>query len=352
MEKRQKPVRILIVDDSATIRTVLARALSAGGQIEVVGTARDGIDACEQVARLHPDVVTLDVEMPRMDGLAALRQIMATAPVPVIMVSSLTKTGADMTLRALELGAVDFVAKPLHAGVPAIHDILDELNEKILAVAGRRLRRLSEPERRAPARASGGWLRRAVVIGASTGGPKALMSVLTALPGDLDAPVFVVQHMPPGFTRTLAERIEQLSPLRVEEARPGSRAERRKVFVAPGGFHMLLSANGEIRLEQSAPECGVRPSVNVTMESVTAAWGSATLGVILTGMGNDGTRGARIIRAAGGQVLAEHESTCAVYGMPKSVIDAGLADAIAPLQDMAGAIVDHCRTGSRMERSA
>lgn len=349
------PIRVLIVDDSATMRAVLARKMEDAPDIQVVGRAMDGIDALEQVARLQPDVITLDMEMPRLDGLQTLERLMAEHPTPVVMVSSLTRKGAEATLRALDLGAVDFIEKPTVGGVVAAH-MVEGLVEKVRAAASARVRALpaqatqatpapravSTPRPLRPA-AHGGWERTIVMIGSSTGGPQALRQVVPMLPGDLGVPVVIVQHMPEGFTTLLANRLNALSEIEVAEARPGDRLTEGKALMAPGGKHLLFDASGVVSLGDGPQECGVRPAVNVTMESVLGVRGWNVLGVVLTGMGNDGTRGAGLIRATGGDVIAESEETALIYGMPRSVVQAGHATQVLPLPRIADAIVAHCR---------
>ena len=352
-EHNERRVRVLVVDDSATVRSVLTRRIEAGGAMEVVGTAADGLEALERIAELRPDIVTLDVEMPRLDGLATLARIMRECPIRVVMVSSVTREGADATIRALELGAIDFVEKPTYGGVSAPHAMGDELLDKLRGAAAARLpssrpRAAPSPATPGPgARSSARWLPRKVVIGASTGGPQALREVLTALPSDLGVPVAVVQHMPGGFTRSLAARLNEQSALRVEEASPGARMEAGKVLIARGGFHMTIDKRGVIDLNEDAPECGVRPAVNVTLESAVQAFGSDTLAVVLTGMGTDGTRGAGLIHAAGGEVIAESEETAVVWGMPGSVVGAGFADHVVPLHRVAERLVRSSRAPLR-----
>lgn len=356
------PIRVLIVDDSAYMRFTLGKALSAHPGLEVVGAAHDGQEALELIPKLQPDVITLDVEMPRLDGLSTLRQIMARWPRPVIMLSSLTTEGARETILALTWGAVDFVAKPAtKANVAAI---MDEVIAKIQAAAQARVRaRPPALTSFAPSPLStdgsqpgsgegvGGRGRReskstrplrlrdrVVVIGASTGGPGALHTVIPDLPADLPAAVLIVQHMPVGFTRSLAERLDSVSALAIKEAAPGDALEVGRALLAPGGFHMTVDENGRIALNQNPAVHGVRPAVDVTMASVAQRYGAATIGVVLTGMGRDGTNGALLIRSAGGQVIAEDESTCVVWGMPRSVVEAGAADVVVPLPQMATAI--------------
>jgi len=299
-----KPIRVLIVDDSAYMRFTLGKALSAHPGLEVVGAARDGQEALELLPKLQPDVVTLDVEMPRLDGLSTLRQIMARWPRPVIMLSSLTTEGARETILALTWGAVDFVAKPAtKANVAAI---MDEVIAKIQAAAQARVRARPQPLTPPPLpQSSGGGMTegrgegkstrplrmrdRVVVIGASTGGPGALHTVIPGLPADLPAAVLIVQHMPVGFTRSLAERLDSVSALAIKEAAPGDALEVGRALLAPGGFHMTVDENGRIALNQNPAVHGVRPAVDVTMASVAQRYGAATIGVVLTGMGRDGT---------------------------------------------------------------
>jgi two-component system chemotaxis response regulator CheB len=325
---------------------VICRELRADPAIDVVGFARDGIEALEKITELKPDVVTLDIEMPRLNGLQTLERLMVQSPTKVIMVSSLTKAGADATLDALDLGALDFVAKPSSMGSMGLMTVVEELIEKIKHAARSRVvprPKATRTAHTAPGAPGARWRRGAVVIGSSTGGPQALRAVIEQLPADLGVPVLVVQHMPPGFTRALAERLDKLCAIHVEEARPGTRIAAGKVVLAPGGFHMKLRMNGEVELTQEPTECGVRPAVNVTMESVVGLYAGDTLGVVLTGMGHDGTRGGRLIKAAGGRMIAEAESTCVVYGMPRSIVEAGLSDQIVPLGDVGAAIVEMCR---------
>ena len=303
-----KQLRVLVVDDSPTVRAVLARKLDESPQINVVGRAADGVEALELARTLEPDVVTLDVEMPHMDSLRALEELMRERPTRVVMVSSLTKAGAEATLRALELGAVDFIEKPVFGGVAAPHRIADDLIDKVLAASGARLR-APVRERSASARAptaprasarAAGWLDRWVVIGTSTGGPRALQQLLGDLPEDFGVPVVVVQHMPPHFTRSLAERLDSQCAVAVQEARPGSRLAPGLVLLAPGGFHMRVDAAGVCSLNEEETECGVRPAVNVTVEAVAAVRGKRTVAAVLTGMGSDGTRGASWCTKPGG----------------------------------------------------
>lgn len=345
------PIRVLIVDDSAFMRFTIAKHLAETPDLMVVGAARDGEEALAMIPQLQPDVVTLDVEMPRMDGLVTLREIMASYPRPVIMLSHMTKEGAHETVQALTWGAIDFVAKPdAQANVGAI---MEEVTAKIRRAAQARVRAFPKPRpgtSELSSRSSKkvrpfGPKDKVVVIGASTGGPRALTTLMAQLPAELPAALLIVQHMPPGFTRSLAERLDGLSSLAVREAAAGDRLQAGGGLVAPGGYHMTLDEDFHVVLNQSPPVLGVRPSVDVTMASVALRCGPAAIGVILTGMGHDGTSGATLIRNAGGAVLVEDESSCVVWGMPRSVVEAGVAHAVLPLAELAPAIVRAVRTG-------
>jgi two-component system, chemotaxis family, protein-glutamate methylesterase/glutaminase len=335
-------IRVLIVDDSAFVRKALSRMLGSAADIEVVGTAVDGQDGVEKVLELRPDVVTLDVKMPRLDGLEALRRIMAECPTAVLLLSSLTGEGADVTLRGLDLGALDFVDKSSVEGHMNLLALADELIEKV--------RGLAKAQRRVPVPAPSTQLplpefarERAdlVVIGTSTGGPAALQTVIPALPADLRVPVLVVQHMPIGFTRSLAERLDQRSDLMVREARDGEPLAAGRVLIAPAGRHLKIHrVQGEARvlLDYEPLDALHRPSVDVLMQSAARTYGAAVLGVVLTGMGADGMEGLRSIRAAGGRTLAESEDTCVIYGMPKAAIEAGVVHRVAALDRIADEI--------------
>jgi two-component system, chemotaxis family, protein-glutamate methylesterase/glutaminase len=344
-------IRVLIVDDSAFARMAIARELKITGGIEVIDFARNGMDALAKIKQLKPDVVTLDVEMPEMDGLETLKRIMAECPTPVVMLSSLTGSGTEATLKALEIGAVDFFLKNTLANPIGNEGAADTLKNKIIMASKiKAVRQLPEVE---PQPDPGRPVKKdlefrpaelIVVIGSSTGGPKTLYQVVPNLPADIPAAVLIVQHMPPGFTYSLANRLNQLSNIRVKEAAPGDAIYQGMAYVARGGNHMVIDNNGKLELTQTATVCGVRPSVNVTMESVVEHYGSAVLGVVLTGMGTDGTVGAQRIKSAGGKILVQDESTCVVYGMPKSIVDSGYADAILPISRMTDSIVETLKT--------
>lgn len=337
------PIRVLIVDDSVFICHNLANHLEDDPDIKVVGKAHNGIEALAQIGALKPDVVILDVEMPRMDGLTTLKHIMKECPTPVIMFSVLTKRSARTTVQALMRGAVDFVPKP--DAQANIYTVIDQLNAKIKAAASASLATLPEVETTpvvAPAKLGPQLFQKGdalIVIGASAGGPRALQLILSELPANLPAAVAIVQHMPTGFTQSLAQRLNENCRLRVQEAAPGDRLARGLVLLAPGDFHLIFTETGQVKLDQGPRRHYVRPAADVTMESAAKLYGSAVIGVILTGMGKDGTEGAGYIKAAGGKVIAEHESTSIVYGMPESVVAAGLADRVAPLPEIAGTLL-------------
>ncbi len=351
-------IKVLVVDDSGFARSVICQELETDPEIEVVGSAKDGIDAIEKVKRLRPEVVTLDIVMPEMDGLTALEHIMRECPTPVVMLSALTTSSAEVTVRALELGAVDFFLKPSVLSPLGDARSKGELITKIKMAARTTVSKGPVPPHTTTqtitaARKTHGGKRpnHVVVIGSSTGGPRALMQVIPNLPADIDAAVLVVQHMPSLFTRSLAERLEVLSELSVTEAQDGDEIQRCRVLVAPGDHHMVVS-DGHIQLHRGPPVLGVRPCIDVTMESVARTFGSRSLGVVLTGMGTDGTRGAALIKAAGGKIIVEDESTCVVNGMPLSVIRAGYADYIVPIHDVAAKIADVCQEKVPMQKTA
>jgi two-component system chemotaxis response regulator CheB len=366
-----KPIRVLVVDDSIFVRRAISRMLSKAGDIEVAGTATDGREALEKIRELKPDIVTLDVKMSGMDGLAALERIMAERPTPVLMVSSYTREGAEITLRALNLGAVDFIDKNRVESAMDISQLTGELLEKIRVISGvdmakvrlgvidRTKSEVPPPSPAAEAEGSPATSRpvpparapvpappRAaaldvVAIGTSTGGPPSLHTILPSLPADFPAGVVVVQHMPPGFTRSLAERLDAHCAMTVSEAVRGDMVLPGRILIAPAGLHLRLlrTAGGYQVLLDSRPVTPHRPSADIMMESVARACGARCLGVILTGMGEDGTVGMRAIRQAGGRTLAESEETSLVYGMPRAAVQAGVVDRIVPLYSMAEAIL-------------
>lgn len=341
----RRPIRVLVVDDSAFARLIISRLIDAEPDMEVVGFAGNGAEALPRVHELKPDVITLDVEMPVMDGVEALKRIMAERPTPVVMLSSLTGAGAKITLECLAIGAIDFVTKTTSAN-PVGGEGGGDLREKIRAsayakvAAGSTLREAPPRRFRPPANATPGRVNKLVVIGSSTGGPKALTYVLPTLPLATDTAYLIVQHMPPGFTGPLAERLDRISAVRVKEAEEGDRIQAGLALLAPGGLHMEVQRDGTVSLNDSPTIHGVRPAIDVTMVSAVGAFAHRAHAVILTGMGRDGLEGCRQVKLAGGVIVAEDEASCVVYGMPKVVIDAGLADRVALVDDVGSALGD------------
>ena len=334
------PIRVLIVDDSATIRSLLTATLSADTELKVVAVAVNGQAAVEMVAATPPDIVLLDVEMPVLDGISALRQIRRLQPrLPVIMFSSLTERGAKSTLDALLAGANDYAAKPAGLDPAAVAAVIrDDLVAKIKALVPRG-QRLDRPATVAPSvirrpAASAAGPVRAVVIGVSTGGPSALAEVLPALAGEAKVPVLIVQHMPAFFTTQLAERLTKTCGRDVREATDGSPLRGGEILLAPGGRHLAVAGDAaapRVRLTDDPPEQSCRPAADVLFRTAAKVWGDGVLGVVLTGMGRDGLAGARAIVEAGGTVIAQDEFSSVVWGMPGEVAKAGLADAVLPL---------------------
>ena len=336
-----------MVDDSALVRRLIQTALIEATDIEVVGTARDGLDAIEKVDELLPDVVTLDVEMPRLDGLGALAEIRHRHPrLPVIMFSTLTERGAAATLEALSQGASDYVCKPSNTGSVAegLASVRDQLVPRIRALVG--MRRLAPTARsarpretpavRRPAARRAGPVE-ALLIGCSTGGPDALAQLLAQLPAAFGVPVLVVQHMPPVFTTMLAQRLDRISPLAVREAAAGDVPRAGEVLIAPGDWHLKVQSRAgriQVVLDQGPQENFCRPSVDVLFRSAAAAYGGRCVATILTGMGQDGLGGVRLLTEAGACAYVQDEASSVVWGMPGAVAHAGLADEIVPLDQL------------------
>jgi two-component system chemotaxis response regulator CheB len=357
-------IRILVVDDAVVIRRLVADEFNKDPALEVVGTAANGRIALAKMTQVNPDVVILDVEMPEMDGLATLAEIRKTHPrLPVIMFSALTVRGAEATFEALARGATDYFPKPVDAGGPeaALEVIRQQLIPEIKALCARTHGPPPTQDRPAPAaRMPAGVVtpRRAgartgqievVAIGASTGGPNALTEVFSRLPADFPAAIVIAQHMPPVFTRLLAERLSAKFPLRVQEGASGSVLQPGHAWIAPGDHHMIVVREGtqvRLLLHQDPPENSCRPAVDVLLRSVARTFGANSLTVILTGMGQDGLRGCEAVREAGGQILAQDEATSVVWGMPGYVARAGLADQVLPLPQIGDEILRRVRSGS------
>lgn len=366
-------VKVLIVDDSAFVRRSLTTLLEADKDIQVVGTASNGEDAVVKARELDPDVITLDVEMPRMNGLAALERIMSENPCPVIMVSSLTDEGADTTLKALELGALDFMPKLTSGSLPDVKRLEAELAGKIKALARRKaiMRLMFSRKKAAASRPLSGTARsgltghardhapaapgkyteadyrrpfEVVSIGVSTGGPPAVQKILAELPANFPVPILIAQHMPAAFTGPFAARLNAQCAITVKEADPVERVRAGTVYICPGGRHLRLENRGGslmAAVTEEPKEALYKPSANVLMETTGIAAGRKALGVTLTGMGNDGVEGTRVLKEKGGWAIAQNEASCVVYGMPKAVVDAGLADEIVDIADMAQIILAH-----------
>jgi two-component system chemotaxis response regulator CheB len=339
---------VLVVDDSAFMRRLVSEMLATSGEFRVIGTARNGIDALKQIHALDPDIVTLDIEMPELDGLQALGYIMSEAPRPVVMLSALdSPNGGELTIRALELGAVDFVHKPTGPARDTVELLGARLLDALRAASCVNLRGVSMlarpslvPRASGPAQPAAATC--AVAIAASTGGPRALAELIPKLPAGLAAAVLVVQHMPAGFTLSLASRLDAMSPLAVAEARHGERIEHGRVYVAPGGMHMRVTdvtGSPVIALDQSAPIWGVRPSADPLFRSAAQRFGASLIGVVLTGMGRDGAEGLRAIRDRGGYAVVQDRATSIVYGMPQAALTTAGADRTLPLEDIAAEIV-------------
>ncbi len=342
-------IRVLIVDDSALMRQLLSELLSTDPGIVVVGTAADPFQARERIKALNPDVITLDVEMPRMDGLAFLRKIMALRPMPVVMVSSLTQQGADITLEALDAGAVDVVAKPVSDLARGIKAQTDEIRAKVKSAASARVRAKATNRPAGPAapvvfRST----ETIVLVGASTGGVEAIRIIVERLPANGPA-MLITQHMPPNFTASFARRLNDLAAPAVLEAGDGDRILPGHVYIAPGGMHLEMARNGAnyvCRLTTAPPVNGHKPSVDVLFESAARWAGANAVGVILTGMGRDGARGMLAMRQAGAATLAQDEASCVVYGMPRAAVEAGAAAEEVPLDRIAGRLGDLCSSGA------
>lgn len=322
-----RPVRVVVVDDSALMRQMLASVLDSDSGIKVVGTAPDALSARQMIKDLNPDVVTLDVEMPGMDGLTFLNKIMTLRPMPVIMVSSLTQKGAKTTLKALECGAIDFVAKPAGKAQTGIKELRTTLVAKVKAAANANVTATKQSQSELPLSPTIGDRSdiRLIAIGASTGGVVAVQSLLTALPSDCPA-VLITQHMPPAFTKSFAARLNQNSALTVTEATDGQLIQSGHAYVAPGDSHLEVYTNQHgmvCRLRDAPPVSGHRPSVDVLFQSVAKQVGQYALGAILTGMGRDGADGLLSMRQAGSMTLGQSESSCVVYGMPKAAKEIG-----------------------------
>ena len=351
-------IRVLVTDDSAFMRQVVTRTLESDARFEVVGAAGSGAEAIEQCRKLRPDVVTMDFNMPGMNGAEATRAILAERAVPVVMLSAHTQQGAKETLQALAAGAVDFVTKPSGEVSATLGEAKAELIEKLIAASGANLAlltpaapsaprivekaTLAEPEARSSPRSSRRMLvagqHRLVVVASSTGGPQALLRIVPQLRLGGRASLIVVQHMPDGFTGALAEQLTEAAGFAVHEAQAGDLAAPGSAWVAPGGMHLLLDRTGHAQLRADPPVHGVRPAADPTLVSAAQSFGARTIGVVLTGMGRDGAKGLAAVKASGGTTLAQDKATSLVYGMPKAAVELGVVDTVSPLDRIAAVI--------------
>jgi two-component system, chemotaxis family, protein-glutamate methylesterase/glutaminase len=355
--------KVVVVDDSALVRSILTEIINRQSDMECIGAAADPLVAREMIRNLNPDVITLDVEMPKMDGLDFLQRLMRLRPMPVVMVSTLTERGAEVTLKALELGAIDFVAKPKIGVADGIRQLADDITDKIRIASKAHIRRAPAP---APAATGGATAAPAkpvtmaslgrmstekiIFIGASTGGTEATKDVLINLPADCPA-VVITQHMPPGFTKSYAARLDGLCRIRVKEAQDGERILPGHGYIAPGGFHLSVERSGAnyiARVQDGEPVNRHKPSVEVLFHSAARVVGPNALGVMLTGMGADGAKAMKVMKDAGSYNFVQDEATCVVFGMPREAIAAGAADEVLPLQQIAQRLIERLRSTSGM----
>ncbi|MBS7528418.1 chemotaxis response regulator protein-glutamate methylesterase [Fusibacter paucivorans] len=346
-------IKVLVVDDSAFMRKVISDMVLSDPMMEVVATAKNGQDALQKISTYHPDVVTLDIEMPVMDGLSALKEIMNNSPLPVIMLSSLTKKGADETLKALDLGAIDFITKPSSLIKVSTPEVRDELLGKIRAASKVKItqpmKRHTIAERpvtqhlKSTASPKGSThFKKLIAIGTSTGGPRALQEVVPLFPKDIDAGIVMVQHMPPGFTKSLAERLDGMSQIHVKEAEDGDIIRAGCAYLAPGDSHLKVykqAGQYVIKLDNGERVSGHKPSVDAMMYSIAELNERNIIGVIMTGMGADGANGLKAVKANKAYVIAQDEASCVVFGMPKSTIKLGVVDKVASLSNITNEII-------------
>lgn len=345
-------IKVLIVDDSALIRKIIADILEEDREIEVIGTAKNGIEALEKISVFKPDLITLDIEMPIMDGISTLKEIVEKHQIPVIMLSSLTVKGADLTLKALDIGAVDFVTKPKNVFSIGSSAEKKKLIEKVKMASKVKINQnilpsrsidVLEKRRIMSLKYTNDPYDNIVVIGTSTGGPRALQKIIPKLPYDINASIVVVQHMPAGFTKSLAKRLDLMSQIKVKESEDNEKLKRGHCYIAPGDFHMEVEQTKEgliIELNQNPRISGLRPSADILMESVSKLHGINKVGVILTGMGSDGAKGISKVKKNGGYTMAQSEESCVVFGMPKSAINTGNIDSIVSLSDIRDVIIE------------
>ncbi|MCK4259533.1 MAG: chemotaxis response regulator protein-glutamate methylesterase [Halanaerobiales bacterium] len=344
----QNPIKVLVTDDSAFMRQVISDLVNSNPRLQVIATARNGENALELIKKLNPDVITLDVEMPKLNGFETLKKIMSESPKPVVMISHLTQEGATTTFNCLDAGAMDFIPKPSGSISLDFAKVAQDLSEKLiiayenfrpsilsLSTSRRKRSKISIPT----STFSEGKKDMVVALGTSSGGPRALKEVIPMLPANFPAGMIVVQHMPPGFTKSLADRLNSESKIRVKEAEEGDRIEPGLALIAPGNYHLEIEKGGIVRLNQKPSLWGVRPCVDYMMQTIAPLYKDQVIGVILTGMGRDGADGMAAIKQHGGQTIVQDKETCLVYGMPRAAVDRGLADHILPLHDVTHKIV-------------
>ncbi len=356
-------IKVMIVDDSALIRRVLKDILEKDEEIEVIESASNGMEALEKLETIKPDLITLDIEMPVMDGISTLKEIVKKYNIPVVMISSLSKIGADLTLQAFDIGAIDFLTKPENVFGLSSLDLQEDIIKKIKTAAtigttkelksNKKVNKLKKtinreafPERKIAKLSMGlnNKFKNLIVIGTSTGGPRALQEVIPILPKEIDGAVVVVQHMPPNFTKSLAERLNKSSELKVKEAKDGDVISRGEVYIAPGDYHMRVEKQGNdliIKLSQEEKEMGLRPTADILMESVAKIRSYNKIGVILTGMGSDGSKGILELKKNGAFNISQDEATSVVFGMPKAAISTGCVDLVVPLDEVAETIINN-----------
>jgi two-component system, chemotaxis family, protein-glutamate methylesterase/glutaminase len=345
-------IKVLVVDDSALMRKIISDMINSEKDMEAEDTARNGEELLQKLAKFQPHVITLDVEMPKLDGIQALREMKRRSfNIPVIMLSSISQRGTELTIECLEAGAFDFLPKPSGSISLDINKVKDELVQKIRLAyeknsnkesstsKGRLEETAGKSSRSRNLRANQSSKPEAVVIGASTGGPKALYTVITSFPQKIGVPVFVVQHMPVGFTKAFAERLNQNSDIKVVEAKDGEVIEKDTVYIAPGGFHMEIGADRKIHLNSEPTVWGVRPAVDKLFISAAKVYGGRLVSAVLTGMGKDGALGTVEIKKGGGITLSEDQSTCTIYGMPRAAYETGMVDAVLPINEIALEII-------------
>lgn len=340
-------IKVLVVDDSAFMRKMITEILSSQPDLEVAGTARNGKDALSKLETLDVDVITLDVEMPVLDGIETLRAIMSKRPLPVVMLSSRTKKGSETTIQALALGAIDFIPKPSGPISLDLDTISEEIIHKVRLAASARFTKRERPDTLALKpklkvfeKPPVGAAQTLVIIGSSTGGPRAIETVFSNIPPNLPAGLVVVQHMPKDFTRNFAERLNNLFPIPIKEAQEGDLVQNGQVLVAPGDYHLRINHDHRIALSQEERVMFLRPAIDITMETLPLTYRNRVVGVILTGMGRDGARGMAAIKRAGGVTIAQDKETSTIYSMPRIIAEEGNADYILPLSQIGGVITD------------